>query len=490
MEEVTPEPPRPLFREQPPADPFPVDALGDVLAPAARAIYDRVQAPIAIAAQSVLGAAVLATQGHADVELPIGNGSGRPISCFFVTVASTGERKSECDRQALWPVEKREAAFRENRDASQLSYLNAKAAWDKAREVAIKNGKGDQAATRRALDELGPAPVAPLEPMLTCPEPTFEGLCKLLAIGLPALGIFATEGGQFIGGHGMSDDNKLKTAAGLSDAWDGKPIRRVRSGDGANILPGRRLSVHLMAQPAVADILFRDSLLADQGLLSRILVTAPDSAAGMRLWREELPETDRALKRYGHRLLEIFEIPLPLAPGKSNELTPRLVPLAPYARRLWFSFGDHIERAIAPNGELETVRGLANKLPEHAARLAAILTLTGDVDAGEITSAALEAGIALSEHYATEALRLFGASRVNSDLRLAQRLLDWLLTQWKEPNISLPDIYQRSLNAIGDKATATKLVLILEDHGWLTKIPQGAVVAGQRRRDAWRIIPG
>jgi hypothetical protein len=37
-EEVRPETPRPLMRELPPADPFPVDALGKVLAPAARAI--------------------------------------------------------------------------------------------------------------------------------------------------------------------------------------------------------------------------------------------------------------------------------------------------------------------------------------------------------------------------------------------------------------------------------------------------------------------
>jgi hypothetical protein len=65
-----------------------------------------------------------------------------------------------------------------------------------------------------------------------------------------------------------------------------------------------------------------------------------------------------------------------------------------------------------------------------------------------------------------------------------------LLTRWNEPNVSLPDIYQRSLNAIGDKATAAKLVNILEDHGWLVRIPEGAVIAGQRRRDAWRIIRG
>ncbi len=74
--------------------------------------------------------------------------------------------------------------------------------------------------------------------MATCPEPTFEGLCKLLAVGQPSVGVFASEGGQFIGGHGMSDDNKLRTAAGLSSVWDGEPIRRVRAGDGSIILPG------------------------------------------------------------------------------------------------------------------------------------------------------------------------------------------------------------------------------------------------------------
>ena len=93
-EDVKPEPPRPLMRELPPADPFPVDALGDVLAPATSALHDRVRAPIAIGAQSTLGAAALAVQSHADVDLPIGGGSGKPVSCYFVTVAATGERKS------------------------------------------------------------------------------------------------------------------------------------------------------------------------------------------------------------------------------------------------------------------------------------------------------------------------------------------------------------------------------------------------------------
>lgn len=490
-EEVRMEPPRPLTRELPPADPFPADALGDVLGAAARAIHDRIQAPMAICGQSVLAAATLAVQGHADVVLPIGHrGQVRPISGYFVTVAASGERKSACDAEATWPIRKHETALRAAYDGAIPSYENDKAAWEDARAAARKAGKGKRAAIKDALDAIGPAPALPLVPMLTCPEPTFEGLCKLFACGQPSLGIFAAEGGQFIGGHGMGEDNKLKTATGLSSVWDGDPIRRVRGGDGASVLPGRRLAVHLMAQPGVADMLFRDRLLAEQGTLSRLLATAPDSAAGTRLWHEEQPETDRDLKRYGARLLSILEMPSPLAAGKSNELQPPALALSTAARRLWIRFDNLKEEAIRGNGSYAPIRNFANKLPEHAGRLATVLALVRDIGAAEISADDMAAGIVLAQHYAAEALRLFGASQISADLRLAQKLLDWLLHQWTEPAISLPDIYQRSLNAIGDKATAAKLVATLEDHGWLCRIPQGAIVSGQRRRDAWRIVRG
>jgi Protein of unknown function (DUF3987) len=99
-EEVTAEPPRPLTREMPPADPFPIDALGDILVPAVSAIHDRIRAPLAVCGQSVLAAATFAAQAHADVELPIGVGQAKPLSGYFVTVAATGERKTACDIEA------------------------------------------------------------------------------------------------------------------------------------------------------------------------------------------------------------------------------------------------------------------------------------------------------------------------------------------------------------------------------------------------------
>src|SRR5262249_10611256 len=247
--------------------------------------------------QSVLATSTLAVQAHADVELP--TGKTRPLTNFYASVAETGERKTGVDEEALWPIRKREAILREKYDAQRLSYENHKLAWEKARDTAIKdkNVRGDRARLKAALDKLGPPPIPPLEPILTSGEPTYEGLCKLLALSWPSVGIFSDEGGQFIGGHGMTDEAKLRTAAGLSHLWDGKPIKRVRATDGVMILHGRRVAMHLMAQRDVMAILLSDHLLAGQVLLSRFLVTAPDAAGGTRMWREPLPQSHMALRR-------------------------------------------------------------------------------------------------------------------------------------------------------------------------------------------------
>jgi hypothetical protein len=98
--------------------------------------------------------------------------------------------------------------------------------------------------------------------------------------------------------------------------------------------------------------------------------------------------------------------------------------------------------------------------------------------------------VELVQHYAAEALRLDGGSRVSAELRLARRALDWLLQHWPEQAISPPDLYQRGPSVIRDNKTARQVVTILEDHGWLVRIAEGAVIAGERRREAWRIERG
>src|SRR5262249_35931566 len=144
-------------------------------------------------------------------------------------------------------------------DIEYRLWVGEKAIWDKLRDKAFRAcKKGDRAGMRVDLEALGPAPAELLEPLLTCREPTFERLDRLFKNGHPSLGIFTSEGGQFIGGHGMTEEAKLRTATGLSKLWDGTPVDRVRGGDGASSLHGRRLSMHLMIQPRVADLLMRD----------------------------------------------------------------------------------------------------------------------------------------------------------------------------------------------------------------------------------------
>ncbi|MDI2073043.1 YfjI family protein [Bradyrhizobium sp. Mp27] len=478
--------PLPLVRQAQPAGSFPIEALGPVLGDAAAAIHEHVQSPLAMCGQAVLAAAALVVQGHADVELA--TGQIKPVSNFFLTVAASGEKKTATDQRALAPVRKHEEFLAETYKAERQAFLNDHAAWDAARKAAINSHKGDRSAIRNALNKLGPEPVAPPLPMLTCPDPTFEGLTLALQQGQPSMGVFSSEGGQFVGGHAMSEENKLASAAAFSSCWDGEPIKRVRAKDGVTVLPGRRLAMHLMVQPDVAHILLSDPVLIDQGMLSRYLMTAPEAQAGRRFHKEPSPESRVKLVEYERQMYTILQRQLPHANGNPHEVAPQVLRLTSEARTLLINFADHVEGQLGPDGELKPISGLGNKLPEHAARLAAVLTMFTDPDAKEIGLEAVERGIKLARHYADEALRLFEGAKIDAKLRQAGRLLGWLHQSWKEPNVSLPDIYQRGPNFIGSRKSALELVAVLEAHGWLRKLPGGALVAGEHRRNVWHIV--
>src|SRR3546814_20003810 len=96
----------------------------------------------------------------------------------------------------------------------------------------------------------------------------------------------------------MSDESRLRTGAGLSSFWDGTPVKRVRGGDGVSILKGRRLSLHVMVQPGIAEGLLADPMLQQQGLPSRLLVAAPASIAGTRMQTRQKPPNAAKQKKY------------------------------------------------------------------------------------------------------------------------------------------------------------------------------------------------
>lgn len=481
------EAPRPLRRELSPPKPFPIEQLGNILGQAANAIIEKIQCADAIAAMSVLGAASLAVQAHADVVIPA-TSHAKPLSLFLVTVAASGERKSAADMEALWPVRQFERELNDYYIAAMPAYRNKLDAWEAERERIKRNKQGDVAWKTSKFDALGMAPTLPLTPMLTCPEPTFEGLCKLYVNGMPMLGIFSDEGGQFVGGHGLNTDNRLRTITGLSGLWDGSPIKRVRVTDGVSVLPGRRLAVHLMMQPDVASMILSDPIIKDQGFLSRILVASPLAVAGTRFQRQTPYGGSVALDRYNARLLEILRLTPPLAMGKQNELEPRRLQLHDWAVSMWRDYADAVEARLAKGGEFEQIPGFANKLPEHAARIAGVLTLVDNPIAPSIDTSALQRAITIAEYFASEALRLFDARMASPAIRLAEALLTWLQDKWPEPFIGLKVIYQFGPSLIRDAEVARKAVAILEEHGWLERAPKGTKVADAVVKEAWLVI--
>jgi hypothetical protein len=480
-----PDPKRPLFRPLPPAPTFPVHALGELQA-VAEAVQTLTQAPMAICAQSVLAAATLAVQAHRDVELP--GGGRRPLTGIFASVADSGERKTSVDRIALEPIHRVEEQWRQGRDAQMHTYMCDREAW-KAAQDAVKKGKHkDRATIREALNAVGPEPKVPPQAMLLVADATPEALVLHLRDSRPWCGVFTAEGGILIGGSAFNDDTRMRTGALFNSLWDGEPIRRSRVVTGNAFLPGRRCSVHVMMQGAVADKLLGDPMLAGIGLLARVLLVAPESTAGTRLFREAPAQCAEVLRVYSHRLMTLLSRVPTTAPDSPDVLDPPIMTLTPEARALWVEFYDEVERDLAPGKDLHAIRAFGSKMGEHAGRLAAVLTIFADPDAMEVDAQAMACGITLTQHYAIEMLRLLGGASVSPDLRLAARLLVWWQAR-QDPRCHLAAIYQTGPSALRDAATARRIVTVLEEHGWVQRLPAGTTLDGAPRRDAWVMVP-
>ena len=455
----------PLMRPIAPPEPYPVDALGPVLAPAARALAELVQVPEALAAGCVLATAGLVAQKQANVQTL---GGARPLALFVLTVAGSGDRKTAADKVALAPVDEHVRKMHASYEAELAEWERAKEAGKLDRANARKAaGSGDEYA--EALREIAAEP-KPRKPWIVCSEPTAEGLVKSLADGQYAQGIFTDEGGQFIGGHALSEEAELRTIAMLSRLWQGDRIDRVRATDSEHVvLYGRRLSMHLLVQPDVATRMLGKSLYRSQGFLARWLMAGPDSLAGTRLHNPTLPDPadDPRMRRFWHALGELLAAPA----NEDREvggLDPPCLALTPEARSLLVQAYDEIEVAQARDGALEGVREWASKAAEHACRIAGVLTLTSDPMALAVTAETMAGALELTQFYLSEYVRLVGSADVPENIRHAQELLTWL-RQKKRATVTARDVMRLGPGRAIRHGDAAKAALrTLAEHGWLT----------------------
>lgn len=476
-----PEGPQPLIREIPPPVDYPVSALGS-LRQAVEAAAGETQCPVAIAAGSALAVASLATQAHADT---VTLGGIRPLSLYLLTIAQSGERKSSVDRllmKGLREIEEVEAA---QYAKDHAAYLISREIYDARKKAALAGLGGKKSAIAEVdLRALGDPPAMPIAPFRTMAEPTAEAAYKSLQTGQPSQGLFSDEGGAFLGGFSMSADNRQKTLALLNSAWDGSALDRLRVGDGNSRLYGRRLALHLMVQPSIAHGFIGDPMTGEIGFLPRCLICEPASTIGTRL--SHLTRSDPfKLEAFASRLKAILAEPLPLAED-GRSLKPRLLKLDKAARTVLIQFADEVERESGRGGAFAHISGTASKAAEQAARIAGVLTLWADLRAETVSFPTMVNGIELARFYLAEASRLSSAATVSAEVASAERLRLWLLG-WSETDIAKSEILQFGPSCCRESGKADHAATLLERHGWLIPLAEGAEVRGKARKLAWRI---
>lgn len=443
-------PPRPLLESHQTVEPYPVHALGGILGPAAERMTEVIGVPQAMAAQSVLAASALASQGHASLHL---DGRSYPLSLYLITVAASGDRKTATDKVALLPARQWEREQWQRYREQLARYRRSR------RQAARANSAPSDSRT------VEPIAIEPPAPRLIATDPTIEALVKGLCHDLPSMGLFCDEGGQFLGSTTMNRDNRLKAVTTLSSLWDGSPLDRARSMAGESLRAyDRRLSLHLMLQPYIAQQLLSDPLIQGQGILGRCLMTWPVSLAGQRRYQSVDLSADLAVRRYHQRLTALFEQPWLLTPDGALRL--KSLSLSSLARRRWIDLHDAIESQLGEFGELATVRASGSKAADNLLRVAGILATVEESSVVEVDH--IQRASALIGYYLTEVQRLTEQEPLCRVKEEADRLLRWLHAKgWKRFRVRE---ITRNGPRFARKSSRHTLELLVEliDHQWLT----------------------
>jgi hypothetical protein len=225
----------------------------------------------------------------------------------------------------------------------------------------------DPDALHHEMTKLGKAPEAPLKPLLLVGAPTVEAIHKQLIDGLPNIGLFHDDAGEFLGGYSMSQDHRVKTAASLSKIWDVGEFDRIRAADGGSKYYGKRLALYLMLQPVIAETVLSDEILTGQGFLARCLLSWPTSTIGARAYVETDLTADPVMRKYWTCIGRLLSTVPVMRPDSRNELEPRSLSLTADAKRRWIDIHNVIESDMADGGGVFQRPGLGVEVTSSGA---------------------------------------------------------------------------------------------------------------------------
>jgi len=403
------------------------DRLPDLMKKAIETLQKLHNTPDSLAMPAVLGVANLAAIPHYrinSIEFGI-----KPISLYIMCMLPTGMRKSTNYNEIVKGI----ARFEERR-SDELVNEPVRFALDqkvfKAAEAAyIKDHESGWSTT--------PAPERP-QPAETCEyrleKGTVNGIIERIATQ-PFLGFFNDEGGEFFNSHSFQGgrDGKsrsIEMAGTLTKLWDGSNISK-QTGMESVVLRNRAVNMMFFLQEETVRDFLNNPVFSAQGFVHRILITQSGSQP-----RQPMDLSDEAIAQkqqirqqldpFHDRIEQLIGQPMRRVPTRAFELDPQVLTLSTEARRVMqWGYNQHL---TATDNELRNYAGFAERLFEHALRIAGTL-------------AAFDQSVTVSEQHALAAwdlmdffieqrrnLELGVTTRNEAEVLSATKLLDWIKT--------------------------------------------------------------
>ena len=186
---------------------------------------------------------------------------------------------------------------------------------------------------------------------------------------------------------------------------------------------------------------------------------------------------------------KLLALPHNLTKDTINELDPRTITVGEDAKEYWWDFCKNCEDEQKPGGCFVSIGEFANKLPEHAARLAAVLTLFEDEHAKEITLEMMENAVEIARYYADENIRMSQVVAVDKTTQAAHNLSNWLQVKHAGNIVAFSYIRQCCPRPRPSSAELRKLMKILETEEHVVKIPDGTPIGDRSTKEHYRVVP-
>ena len=320
-------------------------------------------------------------------------------------------------------------------------------------------------------------PAKPKNPVLVTSNPTMQGLMRSFEEGFPSILLASSEGGQFIGGYAMRQENQLNTLTALSSFWDGSPIDQMKKEGRLYTLRGRRLALHLGVQPSVFESFLRGRFVKDQGFLSRCLLSVSKSLIDQRGTTLDIissTESRFTLAAYD-KIMSLYK----KIQTSGDDLSLKTLTVEQEGLPILKAFYFYGHKRCGQDGTFYDIRGFVSKSIDHVLRIAATLMMYDTPEKDAIPARYIHSAIDIVRFYMSEHLSLFSQTTTPQDQNV-DKLLAWVRKRFT-PEDELDRVYllRSGPPKLRNKATLDPLLGQLEDRGFIQRTSP----------NKWRLFP-